>query len=144
MKEFEIDKPILVLRGLLVLQILGLIIYAIIIVVALHGFALRLVITTFAPIIIPLLAALYGVWKFKRWGWIVAVFWIIGGSIWGLMRTFGGLLSRSILGGDNSVTADFQQFFQQNPIRAAYCLLAFIINILIAILLVTERDYFDE
>jgi len=144
MKELEVDKPILVLRGLLVLQVLALIIYAIIIVSPLHGRVSRVMITTFAPIIIAFLVALYGVWKFKWWGWIVAVVLIIGGSIWGLMRTFGGLLSRSILEADDSVIPDFQQFFQQNPIRAAYCLLALIINIVIAILLVTERDYFTE
>jgi len=144
MKEFEVDKPILILRALLVLQVLGLIIYAIIIVVPLHGPVRQVMIITFAITIIPFLAALYGVWKFKWWGWIVAVVLIIGGSIWGLMRTFGKSLSRSIVEGDYSVIADFQQFFQQNPITAAYFLLAFIINIVISILLVTERDYFDE
>ncbi|MHC4676479.1 MAG: hypothetical protein ACYTBZ_28655 [Planctomycetota bacterium] len=140
MKEFEVDKPILVLRGLLVLQVLGLIIYAIIKVLPAQGPVSGLMIT----FIILFLVVLYGVWKFKYWGWILAVVLIIGGSIRVLMRILGTSLSRSIVEGDYSVTANFQQLFQKEPITAAYYLLAFIINIVISILLVTERDYFSE
>ncbi len=140
MKEFEFDKPILVLRGLLVLQVLGLIIYAIIKVSPAQALVRGMMIT----FIILFLVVLYGVWKFKYWGWILAVVLIIGGSLRVLMQILGRSLSHSILEGDYSVTANFQEFFQNKPITAAYYLLAFIINIVISILLVTERDYFSE
>ena len=140
MKEFEVEKPILFLRGLLVLQVLGLIIYAIIKVLPAHGPVPGVMIT----LIILFLVVLYGVWKFKYWGWFLAVIFIIGGSIRVLMRILGTSLYRSIAEGDSSVTANFQQLFQKEPITAAYYLLAFIINIVISILLVTERDYFCE
>ena len=140
MKEFEVDKPILVLRGLLVLQVLGVIIYAIIKVSPVQP-VLEVMITFY---VILFLVVLYGVWKFKYWGWWLAVVLIIGGSISALMRILGTSLSRSTLEGDYSVTAKFQQLFQEEPITAAYYLLAFIINIVTSILLVTERDYFTE
>lgn len=141
MKAFEVDKPILVLRGLLVLQVLGLIIYALIKVSPLKATIVRGMMITF---IILFVAVLYGVWKFKYWGWLLAVVLIIGGLIRALMWILGTSLSRSIVEGDYSVTANFLKLFQKDPITAAYYLLAFIINIIISILLVTERDYFSE
>ncbi len=140
MKAFKVDKPIWVLRGLLVFQVLGMIIYAIIKYLPGQGRVYGWMIT----IIILFLVVLYGVWKFKYWGWILAVVLIIGGSLRVLMQILGRSLSHSILEGDYSVTANFQEFFQNKPITAAYYLLAFIINIVISILLVTERDYFSE
>lgn len=140
MKAFEVDKPILVLRGLLVLQVLGLIIYALIKVSPLQATVRGMMIT----FIILFVVVLYGVWKFKYWGWLLAVVLIIGGLIRALMWILGTSLSRSIVEGDYSVAANFQQLIQKDPIKAAYYLLAFIINIIISILLVTERDYFSE
>ena len=127
MKSLGIDKPILILLFLIIVQIVcsG--------VCALTGiWQQRTALLTTQ--IFPLLVALPGLWKFKYWAWLVA-----------LVVTFyslTGLFSVIVNWGANIA---YYQRFDTNFIKVAYMLVvSYVIDFAILILLIVERGYFDE
>ena len=139
MKELEVNKPILLLRILLIVQILWVSVY---ILATSSGLQRNM---SFMRSVFPLVVILIGLWKFKHWAWILAMFIYFCSVVGGLIYILGHFCSVSILTGKwGGYFADSMQNFQENPIASA-CNLAIYpaICITILILLIAERDYFD-
>jgi hypothetical protein len=127
MENPEINKPILTLLILIVVEIMWSGVYA------LTGtWQQRTFLLTCQ--VVPLLVALSGLWKFKYWAWVVAVIVVVY-NLTGLFTVIPNW----------STHIAYYQRFNTNLIRVAYMLVVnYVINLNILILLVTERDYFNE
>lgn len=123
----EIDKPILILLVLVVVQIVcfG--------ICALTGtWQQRTALLT--TVVVPLLVALPGLWKFKYWAWLVAVI-VVCYNLMGLLFV--------VLTWSEHVA--FYQRHHGNLLKVAYMLvISHVINLIILILLLVDRSYFDE
>ena len=127
MKELETDKAVLILLSLIVVQILcsGL--------SALTGTPQQ-AIGHLTAVVIPLSVALLGLRKFKYWAWLVAVI-VVFFNLTGLL---------SIIPAWSEHIAYYQRH-DVSRIRMAYSLvISHVINLVIFVLLVVERGYFDE
>lgn len=127
MKDIEIHKPVLTLLILVVVEILWSGAYA------LTGtWQQRTFLLTCQ--VLPLLVALPGLWKFKYWAWVVVII-AAGYNLMGLFSIIPNW----------SAHIEFYQKAHNNLIKAAYMLvISYVINFIILILLVVERDYFDQ
>jgi hypothetical protein len=124
----EVDRPIWILRGLVIVAILcsGLCV----ITDTVQG---RMALLTAQ--VVPFAIALYGLWRFKYWAWIVAL--IV--SFYDLT----GLLFYIFNWSDQA--RYIHDFFHQHPIKGIYFYVGhYAINFFILLLLIIERDSFDE
>lgn len=127
MKIIEVDKPVLTLFILIVIEILWSGIYAVTGTWQQRTFLLT-------AQVIPLLVALPGLWKFKYWAWVVVVI-VAGYNLTGLFSTIPHW----------STHVEFYQKAHENLTKISYMLVINnVINFIILILLITERGYFDE
>jgi len=127
MKDLEIPKSILILLILVAVEIVWSGVYALTGTWQQRAFLLTCQ-------IIPLLVALPGLWKFKYWAWLVTII-VAGYNLTGLF---------SIVPNWSAHLA-FYQRFHENLIKVAYMLVInYVVNLVILILLVVERDYFDQ
>ncbi len=123
MKYIEIEKPILALFSLVIVEIIW---------SGVYGLTSSWQQQTFflGAQTLPLSVALPGLWRFKYWAWILAIV-VACGELFGLV----------------SIIPDWSTHFAlycQSPIKATYMYIILpIIDIVILALLVIERDYFD-
>ena len=127
MKITDFDKSVLTLFILVAIEILWSGIYAISGTWQQRSFLLTCQ-------VIPLLVALPGLWKFKYWAWLVVVI-VAGYNLSGLFSVIPNW----------STHLEFYRKANENLIKGSYMLIInHVINLTILVLLIVERDYFNE